>query len=423
MRTGEHFCPGILHAVPAKDGLLMRVRVPGGQLAPNQLHAIASVSTGEIEITSRANIQLRGIASEDLPRIVAELTTAGLLPSRTHERVRNIIASPFAGLDRTELIDTRPLVRELDARLMADPALAAMPPKFSMALDGGGRWFCRETDDLTLRALPCEEGVCFALIIGGTPTYIRVTMEQAVDCILEAARVCLRVAKELELPARGRRIAAVPEAIARMLQSMPFPCPSFSLPEADRAVEAETPIGILSTKVPGFAAIAPSTHLGRMAALQAHRLAAIAADCNIDLRLAPWRGIVLGNIPEDATGRVTAQLREAGVFLDANDGYRGLAGCAGITGCDASLADVRADAVALATQLAGRPTQPGWSVNISGCDKQCAMRNGATAELIATGTGYTLKLHGIARAELHSSASAIDAVTACRAVMAEEVHP
>lgn len=421
MRTGEHFCPGILHAVPAKDGLLLRIRVPGGSIAPAQLHTVANLSTGEVELTSRANLQIRAIAEEDLPHIADALTAAGLLPSRTHERVRNLIASPFAGIDPDELLDIRPLIRELDQRLIADPVLAALPPKFSMAMDGGGRWFSRETDDLTLRAVPGDKDPHFALLVGGVPTNIRVTIGQAVDCMLEAARACLHVARELDLPARGRRIAAVPEAIARMLQRMPAPSlPPQSLP--DRAIEVDAPVGVLHTRLSGFAAIAPSIALGRLPIAHAQRLAGIAAEHKADLRLAPWRGIVLGGIAEDAVSRVAAQLRGAGLSLDPDDGYRGLAACAGITGCDASLADVRANAAQLARQLAGRPAQPGWTVNISGCEKQCAMRNGATADLIATPNGYALKLHGIADTRLHTSASALEAVSACHAAASEEVH-
>src|SRR5580698_8048692 len=152
MRVGDKFCPGILHAVPAKDGLLLRIRVPGGLIQPNQLEAIAALSErlgdGQIEITSRANLQLRAIQSEDLAGVVEGLIAADLLPSREHDRVRNIIASPFAGLDLQELLDTEPLVRALDACLIADSVFVDLHPKFSMAMDGGGRWFSRETDDL-----------------------------------------------------------------------------------------------------------------------------------------------------------------------------------------------------------------------------------------------------------------------------------
>ena len=77
MRVGGHFCPGVLHAVQAKDGLLLRIRVPGGLIEANQLRTIADLSRsfadGTIEITSRANLQLRAIRNQDLSHIVASI--------------------------------------------------------------------------------------------------------------------------------------------------------------------------------------------------------------------------------------------------------------------------------------------------------------------------------------------------------------
>jgi precorrin-3B synthase len=77
----------------------------------------------------------------------------------------------------------------------------------------------------------------------------------------------------------------------------------------------------------------------------------------------------------------------------------------------------------LADRLAGQDTKPGWSVNISGCEKQCAMRNGAMSELVANESGYNLKLHGISVASSCSPASAIDAIVACHAGFSTEDRP
>ena len=426
MRVGDNFCPGILHAVPAKDGLLLRIRVPGGLIRSSQLSAIAELSItfsdGQIEITSRANIQLRAIHPQSLAQVVDGLASAGLFPSREHDRVRNIIASPFAGLDATELLDTRPLVRKLDDRLCADSECAELHPKFSLALDGGGKWFSRERDDLSMRALEVEGRLCFHLAIGGVPTGFGVTTDQAVDCMLEAARICLRVARQFDVPVRGRSITAVPGAMCHLIERLSdflVPCP----PPNNSGVEVEVPVGVVRTNHAGLISIVPSVPLGRLQAGQAQLISAIASDCGASLRLAPWRGIVLGTIPERAETKVIAQLHKSGLSLDGKDGYRGISACAGNDGCEASLADVRAHAMLLADRLAGQDTKPGWSVNISGCEKQCAMRNGAMSELVANESGYNLKLHGISVASSCSPASAIDAIVACHAGFSTEDRP
>src|SRR2546423_6150995 len=114
-------CPGVLNAVPARDGLLVRVRVPGGLIVGSQWAVLAQLARrygdGRIDITARANVQLRGLRAQTLPEVTRELESIGLLPSRSHERVRNILVSPFAGIDPGELLDVRPFVRALDAGL------------------------------------------------------------------------------------------------------------------------------------------------------------------------------------------------------------------------------------------------------------------------------------------------------------------
>jgi precorrin-3B synthase len=429
MRVGDSFCPGILHAVPAKDGLLLRIRIPGGLIDASQLRAIAVIAVtlpdGQIEITSRANIQLRGMQQKDLNNAVGSLESAGLLPSRSHDRVRNIIASPFAGMASDELLDTSPLVRELDARLLTDPMLAELHPKFSMSLDGGGKWYSREIDDLALRAVTSEGERHFHLALGGLSTGLSVGGNHAIDCMIAAAKLCLQISKQFELPVRGKRIAAMPVAWERMMDSFSAfmkPCVPEKQVIAEQVVaEIDWPIGIHATRQAGVVSVVPSVPLGRLNAQQAQLIAAIADEHGASLRLAPWRGIVLGAIAAQDVSNVSRQLEDAGLSLDGKDGYRGLSACAGL-GCDASFADVRADAMLLAQKLAGRDMEPGWSVNISGCEKQCAMRNGATAELIANESGYSLKLRGTTVASHCDAETAIEAVAVSHAQLEATTH-
>ena len=91
-------CPGALQVHQAVDGALARIRLPGGVLAAAQLAALADTSdrlgSGTLELTARGNLQIRAIT--DVAAVADAIAAAGLLPSPTHERVRNIVASPFA---------------------------------------------------------------------------------------------------------------------------------------------------------------------------------------------------------------------------------------------------------------------------------------------------------------------------------------
>ncbi|MDX3109313.1 precorrin-3B synthase, partial [Nonomuraea angiospora] len=132
-------CPGALQVHEAADGPLARVRLPGGAISPARLRELAACAAGlgsdVIELTSRANVQVRGLRS---PAAFAErIAAAGLLPSEAHERVRNIVASPLGGRTGPGLLDPQPLVETLDRALCARPRLAGLPGRFLLAVDEG----------------------------------------------------------------------------------------------------------------------------------------------------------------------------------------------------------------------------------------------------------------------------------------------
>lgn len=426
MRVGETYCPGILHAVAEKDGFLIRIRVPGGLIDAHQLGMVAALSAafadGQVEITARANLQLRAIKERSLPEIVDGLTSAGLFPSLRHDRVRNIVTSPLAGLDSEEAVDTRSLVRELDQQLIADDAFVDIPPKFSFGIYGGGRLFSHE-DDLALHAIHnsgLDQSARFQLFLGGRDTGCAVSLDHAVDCLLSAARSCIHLAKHNGLPARGKQLVAAPGILGSLLQTLsPFLAPSANpgLP----SVIALAPIGIHPAAQSCERNIIPAIPLGRLTSKQAQRLSESATESKGDLRLAPWRGIVLGGVPLSRIASVAAELDSVGLYLDGRSGFHGIAACAGITGCDASLADVRNDATLLARRLAGQALLPGWTVNFSGCEKQCAMRHGATSELIGAAGGYLLWINGQPAQAPCSPEAAISRILAARKDIVSEV--
>ena len=72
---------------------------------------------GLVDLTRRANIQLRGVKTESLGALWQELAQIGLLDeSAEAESVRNVMLSPLAGIDPHEILDVRPLAREIEER-------------------------------------------------------------------------------------------------------------------------------------------------------------------------------------------------------------------------------------------------------------------------------------------------------------------
>ena len=129
----------MLRLAEAADGYLARVRLPGGLIGAGPIRVLARVlarlTVGRVELTSRGNVQLRGLAADAAGPLTDELFRAGLFPSPSHDRVRNVLASPLAGLDGGP--DLTAIVQGLDAGLCARPRLAELPGRFLFAVDDG----------------------------------------------------------------------------------------------------------------------------------------------------------------------------------------------------------------------------------------------------------------------------------------------
>ncbi|WP_448270098.1 precorrin-3B synthase [Nostoc sp. DSM 114159] len=141
--SGFATCPGLFYATPAADGILSRVRIPGGIITSQQCRAIADIAEqhggGYIDVTNRANLQVREIRTGINAEVLKYLQNMGLGSDNTVvDQIRNIMTSPTAGIDPLELIDTRPFVQGWDDYIAAHPALSGLSAKFSVCFDGGG---------------------------------------------------------------------------------------------------------------------------------------------------------------------------------------------------------------------------------------------------------------------------------------------
>ncbi|MEU3726614.1 hypothetical protein [Streptomyces sp. NPDC031705] len=126
--------------------------------------------------------------------------------------------------------------------------------------------------------------------------------------------------------------------------------------------------------------------LGRMDSAQWRVLADVAASGGGELRVTPWRSVILpwGEAPWPADAG--ARIRAAGLVTAADSPWRSVTACTGKPGCAKSLADVRADARAVVTGSAGE-----LPVHWSGCARRCGHPRGtAWVDLVATPDGYEL---------------------------------
>ncbi|MFE9255617.1 cobalamin biosynthesis protein CobG [Streptomyces sp. NPDC006879] len=408
LRERGDACPGALRLHTADDGRLARLRLPGGLLSGVQARVLAAVAErfgdGWLSITSRGNVELRGLGESCGGELARDLRDAGLLPSETHERVRNILATPLAGLDGHGRGDLRPWVRELDELLCSRPWAAALSGRFLFALDDGRGDVAELGADVTLIAAAAGSA---ELRIG--PHRVRVAAESGPRAAVAAAGAFLTAAEAAgngawrvcELPAGldvdpsnalerelGHAAAspvAAPEDLSDVAggtggQGAPHP--------AARPGRAQGPTGT--------GAVVVAARLGRMAAAS-FRLLAEHAD---EVRLTPWRTLVVPGGDEQA-------LAAAGFLTDPDSPWVGVGACTGQPGCTKARADVRADAV---------PGSGGLPVHWSGCERRCGRPRGDWVDVLALGEGqYTVTVRGTREREVPVTATGLaDAVTAGR---------
>lgn len=350
-------CPGVLALHRAEDGLLLRIRLPGGRLSAEQLDVVgelAGIGNGLVEITARANLQVRGLSEGSAAAAARLLEASGLLPSRTHERVRNLLASPLAGRHPQAVGSVDEVVDELDRRLCADPLLAALPGRFAFALDDGSGAVLDERADVALVARR-DKAPSFTLVVAGVPTATSLAPEHAGAAALDAAHAFLELRAEAGEPAwrvwelRGGAAAVIDRLGLRAAPDAPLPRPATVAPGVCRQRDGRSAV----------TALAPLGRLSRAA------LAHLAAGGRA--RLSPWRTVTIVDLPAEHAEAVAGGLEAVGLITSAESGWHGLSACAGLGACARARFDVRAAAEQRAAARAPGAPAEHWSA----CERRC----------------------------------------------------
>lgn len=369
----------------AADGYVARVRIPGGRLSPAQLVALAALAEdagdGHLYLTSRGNVQLRGLASGCGQDVADALYAAGLLPSLSHDRVRNVVASPLSGVG--DVTDVEGVLAELDAALLDDPALVALSGRFLFGIDAGAGDVLALAPDVAV----VVEGELVRLAVAGEPTAVTAPLDLAADLLVGAAHRFLALRDEHAPNAwRARELPA--EALAELAPGRPGPTLVQPSPH-NRRVRTGMPSGEVRTlRLCGLGvsdgAVVAGVPLGSAPAVAWRAIAGLVSTGSTSgVRLTPWRSVVL----IDPVPEAGATLQELGFLLDDSDPLAPVTACIGKPGCGKALADVRTDAPALAT------AHPGVRLHLSGCDRRCGHPTGPHLSAVADGTSYTLEQH------------------------------
>ena len=355
----QGWCPGALRPMASGDGWVVRVRPVGGRLTPEQARGIADLArahgNGLIDLSARANVQLRGVTPDSHAPLIEGLRALGLIDADpATEARRNIVVSPLW----TEGDGTAEIARALIAALAA-PDAPDLPGKFGYALESGPRPVLRDTaadirierraDGCLIRAEGCEAGRL-------------VPDDEVAGAVIALGHWFLAAGGASG--GRGRMAALIARGT--------LPPPEWRATPA--ATEATPPPGPGLTDQGALVGLA----FGQMAAETLAALADLGA-----LRITPWRMVLIEG------ARALPDL--PGLVTDPADPLRRVIACTGAPGCVQAHAPTRPLARALAAHL-----PPGVTLHVAGCAKGCALPARAPLTLTATPGGFDLIRHGTA---------------------------
>lgn len=353
----QGWCPGALRPMMSGDGLVVRVRPLGGRLAPGQAAGIAAAAAahgnGQIDLSARGNVQLRGVDEAAHPALISDLRALGLIDADPlAEARRNILVTPFADAA------TDALAAALAAALEGAPAL---PGKFGFVVDTGPAPLLQDiAGDIRL-----ERAADGGLLVRAEGLVLGAPVGPAGAAAAAVALARWFVAMGGVTGGRGRMAALTARGLLPPGALSPTLAPAASAPAPGPGL------------VPGGALV--GFHFGQM---QAATLAALSALG--PLRVTPWRMLLVEGA-RDMPGL-------PGLVTDPADPIRRVEACTGAPGCLQALAPVRD----LARRLA--PLVPeGRLLHVSGCAKGCAHPAPADATLVATPAGFDLILGGTAQ--------------------------
>lgn len=406
------WCPGALRPMPSGDGLLLRVRPRAGAFSTEALGAIARTAarcgSGEIDLTNRGNLQLRGIGEDTYSHAVALLKEAELLDDEAGaESVRNVVVDPLSGVDPARA-NLRHVAARLEESLSLDQRFWSLPGKFGFSLSGSHRpWVGGEPAADIMVWVTSDGGLAIGL--DGDLTSVACTSEDGVHGLL------LRLAKVfLDIQADDPGLIRMKDATAQFGSAEIFARAKVMATASSIKMERTSVplVGVLGK--PGFAA-GIGLPFGRIRAGELQTLCRAARDLEVEkVHTGPGRALVFP-AGFDAAIVLVAEAENFDLITSPEDVRLLIDVCPGAPACRNATTDTRRDAQNIIATLNG--ALMGRSLHISGCEKGCARPGAAALTLVARnglydiiqddGPGGAVAVAGVAPERLSESITGI----------------
>lgn len=382
---------GLTHDKPKTGTFMVRIKVPGGLLTPEQLRGVGRISQryGKDygELTTRQGLQLHWVRLDQLPAVLEEVRATGLTTvGGEGDTVRNITSCPVAGISADELFDVRPVIDEAVRFFYGNRDYSNLPRKHKFTISAcPGQCNAPEIHDVALVAVLKDGREGFALKAGGglssTPRLARdigvfVPYDDAIEVLravtdawqsdprYRMSRAKARIKFMLDDIGPSGLRARLEERLGRTLADLPAPDPE---PGHDH-------FGLHAQRQPDRAYIGLSVPMGWMSGEQMIAVAGAVERVGGDIRLTRQQNFIVGNVGVADVGTLLADLNRLGFPATRNKVYGNSIACTSHKFCNYSVAETKGKLQEILELLSARFAEEVSDLKIfmDGCPHSCA---------------------------------------------------
>jgi ferredoxin-nitrite reductase len=393
---------GIYPQKQGGDAFMMRVKVPGGVLTPEQTKVIGKIAVdfangpipnphfgnNFLDLTTRQDVQMHWLKMGDIPEIWRRLEEAGITTVQAcGDSARNVLCCPVSGLDHEEVIDAYPIAQAISDYFTGNREYANLPRKFKMSVTGCLEDCAQaEINDIGMLPARLDDGtIGFNLRVGGglsdgprmaSDIDVFVRPEEAVEITRGIAQVFGELGdRENRWTARMRYLVQKigPEAFREELQKRV----SVELTPAGEDLTKHyrgDHVGVHAQK-DGLFYVGLNVPVGRMSGEQFAEAGRLAEEYGSEVRLATDQNLVITGVPEDRIDDLLAETLLERFSPDPGAFSRGVVACTGSEFCRFGIVETKIRAVEWAKEMderVGDVGQEAVRMHFSGCSASCA---------------------------------------------------
>jgi ferredoxin-nitrite reductase len=395
---------GIYPQKQGGDAFMIRLKVPGGVLTPEQTRVIGQIAidfangpipnphfgNNFLDITTRQDVQMHWIKMENVPEIWRRLEEVGMTTVQAcGDSARNVLCCPVSGLGHDEVIDAYPVAQAISDYFTGNREYANLPRKFKMSVTGCLEDCAQaEINDIGMLPARLEDGTLgFNVRVGGglsdgprmaSDIDVFVRPEEAVEITRGIAQIFGELGdRENRWTARMRYLVQElgPEGFREELEKRT----AFEVTPAGEDLTKHyrgDHVGVHAQKDEGLYYVGLNVPVGRMSGEQFAEAGRLAEDYGGETRLATDQNLIITGVPE---GRLDDLLAEPLLKrYSPNPGAfeRGIVACTGSEFCRFGIVETKIRAVEWAREMDERVGdgigQEAVRMHFSGCSASCA---------------------------------------------------